>query len=120
MRRSLGEVAIVVLLALATIKSLLSAQRMAVADGPLVETVLLLALAWLGILGVSAVWRRTDGARRLVGWWALILMLRVVVPDLALGFARPGMEARLLATLFVAAVLAAVVVSVPARAARTT
>lgn len=119
MRQPFAVVAIVIVLAVATMKALVGAQAAVAAelDGFGVAAVLLrLSIAGLGVFAIGALLRRRRHARQLVLLWAVAMLAALILPDVALGFTRTGLQGRLLATGLVAGLLAAVVLSVPPNA----
>jgi hypothetical protein len=119
MRQPFATVAIVIVLAVASVKALIGAQA-AVAtelDGFGVASVLLrLSIAGFGVFAIGATLRQRRHARQLVLLWGVAMLAAVILPDFALGFTRDGLQGRLLATGLVAGLLAAVVLSVPRNA----
>ena len=116
MRLPFAVQAIVLVLAVSTVKALIDARAGVAAelDGfGLVSVVLRLSIAGLGVFAIGALLRQRRHARRLVVLWAIAMLAAVVLPDVTLGFTREGLQGRLLATGLVTGLLAAVVLSVP-------
>ena len=114
MSRSVNDIAIILIVAMSAIGALIRASVAAPA-GAVALTLALLTSGAFGVLAVGAVVRSGVHARALTSLWAASVICSLVVEDVTAGFTRPGLTGRLLATVLVAALLAALVLSVPRR-----
>ena len=117
MHRTVNGFVIITIVAFGTLRALLTASASA-ASAPTLVTLSLLLVASLGAFAVRAMLKDATSARTLVTAWAMSVLGYVVASDMVMGFLRPGVGERLLATSLVAALLAVVVLSVPTRELR--
>lgn len=117
MHRTVNGLVIIAVIGFSAIRALFAASAGAGVASALV-TIALLAVGAVGLLAVRAMVQERRETRALVTGWAMAVLGYVVFAEAAVGFLRQGVTERLFATGLIAALLAAVVVSVPRVALR--